>query len=272
MVGAVKRWQKSDPAKAQETWRKLSEANSKLEIQFNILSKLAEENWNAYKCVLDICSKQRSEKVFVGLVSVISKKRALLKPWQLSIDCQTGYMHLWTLILSGIMSRKLCCLWNSSEWNFLIFYFYLIFTIHVEFPFLMKGHLLLLSSSHVVGILWKTGTGNLWFSYVLRHASVNFILKNIHFKLNKALNESLSHCQHLNHELPEQEIWFPSFGFGGRGVFAVGQWFIIYLNFTWHKQIDKYRAGVWIFLGSSIKVLAFSALLFSSSSFMVVEV
>ncbi|KAG6780824.1 hypothetical protein POTOM_013703 [Populus tomentosa] len=62
MVGAVKRWQKSDPAKAQETWRKLSEANSKLEIQFNILSKLAEENWNAYKCVLDICSKQRSEK------------------------------------------------------------------------------------------------------------------------------------------------------------------------------------------------------------------
>jgi len=41
--------------------------------------------------------------------------------------------------------------------------------------------------------------------------------------LNKALNKSLSHCQHLNHELPEQEIWFPSFDFGGRGVFAVGQ-------------------------------------------------
>ncbi|KAF9685579.1 hypothetical protein SADUNF_Sadunf03G0069400 [Salix dunnii] len=62
MVGAVKRWQKSDPAKAQETWRKLSEANSKLEIQFNTLSKLAEENCNAYKCVIDKCSKQKSEK------------------------------------------------------------------------------------------------------------------------------------------------------------------------------------------------------------------
>ncbi|XP_011018465.1 PREDICTED: probable phosphomevalonate kinase [Populus euphratica] len=62
MVGAVKRWQKSDPTKAEETWRKLSEANSALEIQLNILSKLAEENWNAYKCVIDICSKQRPEK------------------------------------------------------------------------------------------------------------------------------------------------------------------------------------------------------------------
>ncbi|KAG6788584.1 hypothetical protein POTOM_004655 [Populus tomentosa] len=62
MVGAVKRWQKSDPTKAEETWRKLSEANSSLEIQLNILSKLAEENWNAYKCVIDICSKQRPEK------------------------------------------------------------------------------------------------------------------------------------------------------------------------------------------------------------------
>ncbi|CAK7356051.1 unnamed protein product [Dovyalis caffra] len=62
MVGAVKRWQKSDPAKAQETWKKLSEANSALELQLNILSKLAEENWNAYECVIDNCSKQRSEK------------------------------------------------------------------------------------------------------------------------------------------------------------------------------------------------------------------
>ena len=80
MVGAVKRWQKSDPAKAQETWRKLSEANSKLEIQFNILSKLAEENCNAYKCVIDNCSEQKSEKVFIGLVFVISKTKALIKP------------------------------------------------------------------------------------------------------------------------------------------------------------------------------------------------
>uniref|UniRef100_A0A6N2KBX7 phosphomevalonate kinase n=1 Tax=Salix viminalis TaxID=40686 RepID=A0A6N2KBX7_SALVM len=46
MVGAVKSWQKSDPAKAQETWR----------------NKLAEENCNAYKCVIDKCSEQKSEK------------------------------------------------------------------------------------------------------------------------------------------------------------------------------------------------------------------
>ena len=30
MVGAVKKWQKADPEKSQETWRKLSEANSEL--------------------------------------------------------------------------------------------------------------------------------------------------------------------------------------------------------------------------------------------------
>ena len=87
MVGSVKRWQKSDPTKAEETWRKLSEANSALEIELNILSKLAEENWNAYKCVIDICSKQRPEKVFIVLVFV----QALIKPWQLFIDCLGFY-------------------------------------------------------------------------------------------------------------------------------------------------------------------------------------
>ncbi|KDP21278.1 hypothetical protein JCGZ_21749 [Jatropha curcas] len=62
MVGAVKKWQKSDPQKAQETWRKLSESNLALETQFNILSKLAEEHWDAYKCVIDSCSLQKAEK------------------------------------------------------------------------------------------------------------------------------------------------------------------------------------------------------------------
>ncbi|XP_050237855.1 phosphomevalonate kinase, peroxisomal [Mercurialis annua] len=62
MVGAVKRWQKSDPINSQETWRKLSEANSALETQFKVLSKLAEEHWEAYKCTIDSCSMRKPEK------------------------------------------------------------------------------------------------------------------------------------------------------------------------------------------------------------------
>ncbi|KAF2302450.1 hypothetical protein GH714_036396 [Hevea brasiliensis] len=62
MVGAVKKWQKADPQTSQETWRKLSEANSALETQFSILSKLAEERWDAYKCVIDSCCMKKSEK------------------------------------------------------------------------------------------------------------------------------------------------------------------------------------------------------------------
>ncbi|TXG54226.1 hypothetical protein EZV62_019482 [Acer yangbiense] len=62
MVGAVKKWQKSDPQKSQETWRKLSESNSALEAQFHMLSKLAEEHWNAYKCIIESCSKLKSDK------------------------------------------------------------------------------------------------------------------------------------------------------------------------------------------------------------------
>ncbi|KAK1408757.1 hypothetical protein QVD17_40787 [Tagetes erecta] len=62
MVGAVKKWQKSDPEKSKETWDKLSEANSALESHFNLLSKLAAENWDSYKTVIDSCSMYKSEK------------------------------------------------------------------------------------------------------------------------------------------------------------------------------------------------------------------
>ena len=72
MVGAVKKWQKSDPEKSLETWRKLSEANLALETQFNILSKLAEENWDAYESVIISCSMHRSEKVIYDLILLIS--------------------------------------------------------------------------------------------------------------------------------------------------------------------------------------------------------
>ncbi|CAL5355673.1 unnamed protein product [Camellia sinensis] len=62
MVGAVKKWQKSEPQKALETWRKLSEANSALEIQLNLLSTMAKEHWDSYKSTIDNCSMHRSEK------------------------------------------------------------------------------------------------------------------------------------------------------------------------------------------------------------------
>ena len=52
MVGAVKKWQKSDPQKSKDTWNKLSEANSALEAEFNLLSKLAADNWDSYKAVI----------------------------------------------------------------------------------------------------------------------------------------------------------------------------------------------------------------------------
>ncbi|XP_057760400.1 phosphomevalonate kinase, peroxisomal-like [Arachis stenosperma] len=62
MVGAVKKWQKSDPQKSLDTWKRLSEANSQLKIQLNFLSKLAKEQWDAYKYVIDSCNKLRLEK------------------------------------------------------------------------------------------------------------------------------------------------------------------------------------------------------------------
>ncbi|XVE65356.1 hypothetical protein DITRI_Ditri07aG0174400 [Diplodiscus trichospermus] len=77
MVGAVKKWQKADPEKSQETWRKLAEANSELEIQLNMLSKLAKEHWDAYKCVIGNCSRLKPEKWTEGVTESI--KEAVVK-------------------------------------------------------------------------------------------------------------------------------------------------------------------------------------------------
>lgn len=62
MVGAVKKWQKSDPEKSKETWTKLSEANSALETQLNTLSKLAEKHWDEYKSLINSLSMLKPEK------------------------------------------------------------------------------------------------------------------------------------------------------------------------------------------------------------------
>lgn len=63
MVGAVKKWQKADFQKAQETWRKLSEENLALETQLNTLSKLAEKHWDEYNSLINSCSMLKPEKV-----------------------------------------------------------------------------------------------------------------------------------------------------------------------------------------------------------------
>ncbi|KAL6544167.1 hypothetical protein OROGR_010664 [Orobanche gracilis] len=62
MVGAVKKWQKSDPRSSLEIWNKLSEANSALEMHLNTLSQLAETNYDAYRIAIGKCSTLMSEK------------------------------------------------------------------------------------------------------------------------------------------------------------------------------------------------------------------
>ncbi|KAG9441558.1 hypothetical protein H6P81_017412 [Aristolochia fimbriata] len=62
MVGAVKQWQKSDPQGSLETWKRLGEANSKLEMQLKLLKKFAEDDFATYKYIIGICSHHTSEK------------------------------------------------------------------------------------------------------------------------------------------------------------------------------------------------------------------
>ena len=73
----MKKWQKSNPQKSLETWRKLSEANSELEVQLNMLSKLAEEHWDAYTCIIENCSRLRSDKVSVELIFLAPLKEMI---------------------------------------------------------------------------------------------------------------------------------------------------------------------------------------------------
>lgn len=62
LVGAVKKWQKSEPKKALETWKKLSDANSALEVRLNMLSTMAKGHWDSYRSIIDKCSLLKSEK------------------------------------------------------------------------------------------------------------------------------------------------------------------------------------------------------------------
>ncbi|XP_068646681.1 phosphomevalonate kinase, peroxisomal [Aristolochia californica] len=62
LVGAVKQWQKSDPQGSLETWKRLGEANSKLEVQLKLLKKIAEEQFETYKYIIGSCSHHTPEK------------------------------------------------------------------------------------------------------------------------------------------------------------------------------------------------------------------
>ncbi|KAK1360585.1 Phosphomevalonate kinase [Heracleum sosnowskyi] len=62
MVGAVKKWQKSDPQRSRDIWTKLSNANSALEKQLNLLRKLAAEHADTYQCVINSCSIRKTEE------------------------------------------------------------------------------------------------------------------------------------------------------------------------------------------------------------------
>ncbi|KAL6002736.1 hypothetical protein ACLOJK_022956 [Asimina triloba] len=62
MVGAVKQWQNSEPQKSAETWTRLAEANSKLEMQLSALKKFAQENMETYKIVIGNCGYHKHEK------------------------------------------------------------------------------------------------------------------------------------------------------------------------------------------------------------------
>nr|UWY16154.1 phosphomevalonate kinase [Dioscorea composita] len=62
MVGFVKQWQKSDPQKSTETWKRLANANSMLELELNKLNKFALDQWDSYKQVISSCSGYPHEK------------------------------------------------------------------------------------------------------------------------------------------------------------------------------------------------------------------
>ncbi|MBA0744229.1 hypothetical protein Gogos_006864 [Gossypium gossypioides] len=88
MVGAVKKWQKADPEKSQETWRKLADANSELETRLNMLRKLAKEHWDAYKCVIDNCSRLKPAKWMEGVTEPIKAEvvKVLLKAREVMLE------------------------------------------------------------------------------------------------------------------------------------------------------------------------------------------
>lgn len=68
MVGSVKQWQKTDAQKSFETWRKLADANAKLETELQILNKFAGEQWEAYEQIISICSGHVHGKVKLCII------------------------------------------------------------------------------------------------------------------------------------------------------------------------------------------------------------
>ncbi|CAM8993711.1 unnamed protein product [Rhodiola kirilowii] len=91
MVGAVKKWQKSDPNRYLETWKSLSEANALLESQLSLLRKLAAETWDEYRLVVDKCSILKPEKWMEQVVE--PNEKAVVRALLGSRDAMLGIRH-----------------------------------------------------------------------------------------------------------------------------------------------------------------------------------
>ncbi|EPS74060.1 5-phosphomevalonate kinase, partial [Genlisea aurea] len=62
MVGAVKKWRNVDPHNSTETWNKIAELNTSLELHLVELKKLAENDFSSYGSVIKNCSKLTPDK------------------------------------------------------------------------------------------------------------------------------------------------------------------------------------------------------------------
>ncbi|KAH7277850.1 hypothetical protein KP509_38G011400 [Ceratopteris richardii] len=55
MVGAIQRWRKSDPVKAEALWSELGHCNTEVEKWLSVLKKLAKDNAHEYETTLQAC-------------------------------------------------------------------------------------------------------------------------------------------------------------------------------------------------------------------------
>lgn len=114
MVGAVKQWQKVDPEKSLETWKRLAEANSIVEEQFKALSRLAEQQWEVYRDTVIRCSCLTHKQVilprsFWKLCGASKKKRYRLC---VHVSLITNSYTRFRYLSDGPFENVCCDIWN----------------------------------------------------------------------------------------------------------------------------------------------------------------
>ena len=102
MVGSVKQWQKSDPQKSAETWMRLANANSMLELELNKLNKFALEQWDSYKHVISSCSGYPHEKVKCFLLYLLFLNFILYSPVQTMFSSVNSEQWTWCCALFNV--------------------------------------------------------------------------------------------------------------------------------------------------------------------------